>query len=157
MAVKKAANVNTDQVSADDQAALDILTGIIDQDARTYTMQKTLTIFGGKREGTFRFHYPTIGDRVKQGLLQSQFLGGVSPQVVDVVTFNLTYSMAFLASICDQMPQWFRFELMESQEELGEMFREVNEFVESFRRDDDEAADAAGGEDAAGEAAVANS
>lgn len=160
MAAKKTAGqtaLEQAAVKTDEQLRNEILTGLIDKDARTYTMNRTVTYGGTAREGTFRFHYPTLSDRLRQGILQSQLLGGKAPELFDMVTYNIAYSMSFLMSLSSQTPAWFRFEDMESTEELMDMFQEVNEFINSFRKDDELASDAAGGENAAGKETVANS
>ena len=132
-----------DPAVVEEQIQQEILTGIIDPDTRTYTMQKKITIGGEKRDGTFRFRYPTLLDRMRQGTIQARYLNGMNVQQVDIVTVNLAYTMAFLVSISEKLPAWFRFEEMESMDELQEMFREVDAFVNSFRGDDATASDAA--------------
>lgn len=154
MAVKKSADT---QDTAQEQAKLDVLSGIVDKEARTYTMQKTVAINGERREGMFVYHYPTVSDRIRQGIMQSQFLQGVPVESLDVVTYNIAYAMAFLASVTTQVPEWFRYEQMDSIDELQEMFVEVNDFVESFRSAYAAGADAASGKDAAGKEIVADS
>lgn len=156
-AAKKNPAPAAEPASAEQQATIDILTGIIDPEARTYTMQKTISIDGQQREGTFRFRYPTIADRLRQGVLQSRFLGGTPVASLDSATYSIAFAMSLLASISVDLPAWFKFEQMESVDELMEMYGEVNEFVGSFRRADAAGADAAGGEVAAGKKAVADS
>lgn len=117
-----------------EQKQLDILTGILDKEARTYTMQKKVSVNGEEREGTFVFRYPTVADRLRQGIIQSKFLGGTPIESLDIVTYNVAYAMSFLASVTLQKPDWFAYEIMDSVEELQSMFTEVDEFVRSFRR-----------------------
>lgn len=156
MATKKTTTIPEEKTAGtDDQLQAEILSGIIDPDTRTYTMQKDISIAGAKRTGTFRFRYPTIADRIRQGVLQSRFLGGVSVDSLDVVTYNIAYAMAFLASVSVQLPKWFKFEDMESVDELQEMFVEVNNFVDSFRRANESAAHAENSEISAGTETVA--
>lgn len=153
--VKKSAVSAEPKASAEEQAKVDILTGIVDRDTRTYTMQKTVTIGGQKREGTFKFRYPTLADRLRQGTMQARLVDGTSIDALDVVTFNLAFMMAYLSSVSVQLPPWFRFEDMESVDELQGMYAEVTAFVNSFRGNDAETADAAGGENTARQKALA--
>ena len=154
-AAKKNTSPAAEPAQAEEQAKIDVLSGLVDRDARTYTMQKTVTMNGAGREGTFRFRYPTVADRLRQGVLQSRFLGGTRVETLDVSTYNIAFAMSFLASISMELPPWFKYEQMESVEELLEMFEEVNAFVESFRRTDAAASNAGDSEDAAGAKAVA--
>lgn len=118
---------------AEEQKKIEILTGIVDPEARTYTMQKMVTMNGEEKEGTFVFRYPTVADRLRQGVIQSRLLGGTPVESLDIVTYNVAYATAFLASVTMQKPSWFTYENMESIEELQSMFTEVDEFVRSFR------------------------
>lgn len=156
MATKKTAANTTPEINADAQAKSDILAGIVDKDSRTYTMQKTVSIAGERREGTFQFRYPTIADRLRQGVLQSKFLGGVPVASLDATTYNVAYAMAFLASVSIKLPNWFKYEEMESLDEMLDMYAEVNEFVDSFRRTNAADTDASDSKVTAGEAAVEN-
>lgn len=132
-----------DPAVVEEQIQQEILTGIIDPDTRTYTMQKKITIGGEKRDGTFRFRYPTLGDMLRRGTLQARYLDGVSLESVDMATYNIAFCMSFLASVSVQLPPWFRYEAMESTDELRDMFEEVNAFVNSFRGNDAAASDVA--------------
>lgn len=157
MATKKTADSVQVQAPTEEQTTLDVLTGIIDKDTRMYTMNKRITIHGDRKEGTFRFRYPTVRDRLQQGVAQSRLLGGISVASVDVATYNIAFTMSFLMAIAEQLPPWFTFEAMESVDELLEMFTEVNAFINSFRPDDASDGHDSGSETAAGTKTVANS
>lgn len=96
-------------------------------------MRKTVSVDGKEREGTFVFRYPTLGNRLDQGVIQTKYLRGTPIDSLDLVTYNIAYAMSFLASITVRKPSWFAYENMDDADELQEMFGEVNEFVRSFR------------------------
>lgn len=137
------------------QEKQEILTGIINKDSRKYTFTRKVSIGGQEKEGTFTFRYPTVGDRLRQGIAQSALLEGRPIVGLDVVTYNIAYSISYLRSTMDSAPAWFDFEQMDNTDELLEMFREVEAFADTFRTKDDKTADAAGGKTAAGAKAVA--
>lgn len=129
----------------------EVLSGIIDNETKTYTFQKTMTINGGeKKDGTFKAKYMGVAARLRIGTLRAKFLDGAPAQSLDNLTDDIAYMMAYLTVALVEKPNWFSFEVLDEFPELRDLYREVYEFNQSFRRNDGTSADAGRGEDAAG-------
>lgn len=129
----------------------EVLSGIIDNETKTYTFQKTLTIGGGqKKNGTFKAKYMGVAARLRIGTLRAKFLDGAPVQSLDNLTDDIAYMMAYLTVSLVEKPNWFSFDVMDEFTELKDLYLEVYNFIQSFRYDDGTSADAGRGADAVG-------
>lgn len=110
-----------------------ILTGIIDSESKNYTFEKTLTMLGEKKTGTFTAHYMGIAARLRVGTIRAKLLDGAPSQSLDTLTDDIAYMMAYLSVALTKKPVWFDLEQMDDVKELREMYMEVYEFVQTFR------------------------
>lgn len=137
--------------AAENQKKQQVLTGVVDNESKTYTFNKTISINGGeKREGTFKAKYLGVTARLRIGTIRARLLDGAPAQSIDQITDDIAYMIAYLTVALVETPKWWNFDLLDDFIELREMYVEVNEFITSFRHNDGAGTNAGSGEDAAG-------
>lgn len=128
-----------------------VLTGVIDNESKTYTFNKTITLMGGeKREGTFKAKYMGVTARLRIGTIRAKLLDGAPAQSVDQLTDDIAYMIAYLTVALVETPRWWSYDALDEFTELREMYMEVYEFIQSFRHNDGASADAGHSTDADG-------
>lgn len=112
---------------------LDILTGVIDPESKTYSFEKTISVQGEKLTGTFTAKYMGITARLRLGTLRAKLLDGAPSQSVDVLTDDIAYMIAYLTVALIKVPKWWNYDHLDEVEDLQAMYEEVNAFMRSFR------------------------
>ena len=121
----------------EEQRKQQVLTGVIDNESKTYTFSKTVTINGGeKREGVFKAKYMGVVARLRIGTIRAKLLDGAPAQSVDQITDDIAYMIAYLTVTLVETPKWWSYDVLDEFTELREMYMEVYEFIQSFRYDD---------------------
>lgn len=134
-----------------------ILSGIIDNESKTYTFnQKIHTMDGQVREGTFKAKYMGVSARLRIGTIRAKLLDGAPASSMDVLTDDLAYMIAYLTVALIELPSWFRYDDMEEISELRDMYKEVSEFMNSFRKGHDSNTNAGDSADTSGEENMEN-
>ena len=118
---------------AKDQDKLDVLTGIIDQNSKTYSFNRTMTLGGKKQTGTFVAKYLGITARLRLGVIRAKLLDGAPNQSVDTLTDDLAYMIAYLNVALIKFPPWGNYDNLDSIEELRDLYLEVYNFMTKFR------------------------
>ena len=118
---------------AKDQDKLDVLTGIIDQNSKTYSFNRTMTLGGKKQTGTFVAKYLGITARLRLGVIRAKLLDGAPNQSVDTLTDDLAYMIAYLNVALIKFPPWWNYDNLDSIEELRDLYLEVYNFMTKFR------------------------
>lgn len=136
---------------AKDQDKLDVLTGIIDQNSKTYSFNRTMTISGKKQTGTFVAKYLGITARLRLGVIRAKLLDGAPNQSVDTLTDDLAYMIAYLNVALIKFPPWWNYDNLDSLEELRNLYLEVYNFMTKFREQNEASANAGSSTTPAGE------
>ena len=136
---------------AKDQDKLDVLTGIIDQNSKTYSFNRTMTLGGKKQTGTFVAKYLGITARLRLGVIRAKLLDGAPNQSVDTLTDDLAYMIAYLNVALIKFPPWWNYDNLDSLEELRDLYLEVYNFMTKFREQNEASANAGSGTAPAGE------
>ena len=108
---------------------------ITDREARTCTFTKNYKIHGKNKTGTFTFKYPSLVDRMQIGVARAKLIDGASEQSLDRVTSDLTYMIAYIGKLCVKQPSWFNLNALEEFDVIQDLFKEVSDWVVSFRQD----------------------
>ncbi|QKE56372.1 tail assembly protein [Bacillus phage YungSlug] len=104
---------------------------------RTLTTQIDLTDINPAYVGTFKFHHPTVLERMQIGVMKTNMLGGMP--ATDVLTDNIAHMTAILSYACDEMPNWFKVDEIYDYEVLDRVYEVYNEWYGSFRKSSGEA------------------
>ena len=110
-----------------------ILSGIIDEESKTYSFEKEIHVNGQLMKGTFVAKYMGVAARLRIGTLRAKLLDGAPSQSVDTVTDDIAYMIAYLTVALVKVPSWWNYDELDEIKELREMYQEVYEFVQSFR------------------------
>lgn len=110
-----------------------ILSGIIDNESKTYTFEKSVTLGGVKRNGSFTAKYMGVADRLRIGTIRAKLLDGAPSQSVDTLTDDIAYMIAYLQVALTKTPSWWSFDMLDDISDLRELYMEVYNFVQSFR------------------------
>lgn len=137
---------------ANDQDKMDVLAGIIDQDSKTYSFTRTLTVSGKKQTGTFTAKYMGITARLRLGTLRAKLLDGAPTQSIDPLTDDIAYMIAYLNVALIKFPPWWNYDNLDSIEELRDMYLEVYNFMRKFREQNETGTNAERGSIPAGAA-----
>ena len=114
----------------------DILTGIIDNESKTYTFDKEISVGNKKQKGTFVAKYMGVAARLRIGVIRARLLEGAPQNSLDPIADDIAYMIAYLTVALVKTPAWFSYEEMDEIGELRGLYQEVNEFVKSFRGND---------------------
>lgn len=129
----------------------EILSGIIDNESKTYTFEKTLSVNGGeKKSGKFVAKYMGVAARLKIGTIRAKLLDGAPSASLDNLTDDIAYIMAYLTVALVEKPSWFSFDAIDDFVELRGVFMEVDTFIGSFRQNHGTNTDAGRGSAASG-------
>ena len=91
-----------------------------------------LTVPSGERfEGTFEMHRPTIGERIRIGVLEAQKLGGLGN--VDMVTAGLAHMLATLEVVVDKAPVWWKPEELRDLEVVQAVWQAYVDRLQEFQ------------------------
>lgn len=83
-------------------------------------------------KGTFKFHHPTVFDRLQIGITKTQLLQGFEGSV-DVITDNIAHMTATLTYVLDESPEWFKINEIYDYEILDRVYETYNTWYRSFR------------------------
>lgn len=86
--------------------------------------------------GQFRFHVPTIHDRISIGLTKARMSGGLPASALDAATDELLEVAAYLSVVLDDSPIWAKPANLLSitdPQVLGAIYNEVAGYERRFR------------------------
>ena len=134
----------------------EILTGIIDNESKTYTFNKTMSVQGERKTGTFKTKFLGVTARLRIGTIRAKLLEGAPQQSVDTLTDDLAFMIAYLTVSLIQVPSWWDYDKLDEISELREVYMEVYEFNQTFRNQNDESSNVGYSSDAIGEETMEN-
>lgn len=100
---------------------------------RTHTVQLDFTHINPEYVGTFKFHHPTLMERMQIGVLKSQLLNGLEGKV-DILTDNIAHMAATLEYVLDEKPEWFNADTLYDYEILETVYDEYIKWINTFRK-----------------------
>lgn len=110
-----------------------ILAGVIDNESKTYTFEKTITIRGEQKKGTFTAKYIGVAGRLRIGAIRAKLLEGAPAQSLDALTDDIAYMIAYLTVALIKVPTWWNYEELDEVSDLNNVYMEVYNFTQSFR------------------------
>ena len=134
----------------------EILTGIVDNESKTYTFNKTMSVQGERKTGTFKTKFLGVTARLRIGTIRAKLLEGAPQQSVDTLTDDLAFMIAYLTVSLIQVPSWWDYDKLDEISELREVYMEVYEFNQTFRNQNDESSNVGHSSDAIGEETMEN-
>lgn len=134
----------------------EILTGIIDNESKTYTFEAEVSIEGETKKGTFTAKYMGVAARLRIGTLRAKLLEGAPAPSLDGLTDDIAYMIAYLTVACTKTPIWWDYEKLDNVEDLQKVYMEVYKFVNSFREGNGTSTNVGNSENAVGEEIVAD-
>lgn len=108
--------------------------GLVNGSRKTTTVDVDCTDVDPAYIGKFKFHYPSLVERVKIGTDQANMLNGLPKQSIDVQTNNIAYASAILMNVVDYCPNWFKLNQIGDPSVLYKVFNAYSEWVDSFRQ-----------------------
>jgi len=100
--------------------------------ANSWTFDLDLKVSSGEEfKGNFTLHRPTIGERIRIGVLEAQKLGGLAN--VDIYICNLTHMVATLEIIVDKSPVWWKPEEIRDLEVVQAVFQNYLDRLQEFQ------------------------
>lgn len=128
-------NTTRQAIKADKQEKQNqILAGIIDNESKTYTFEKTISVANEKKTGQFTAKYMGVASRLRIGTIRAKLLEGAPSQSVDTLTDDIAYMIAYLTVALIKTPSWWNYDELDDIEELKDMYMEVYNFIQSFRQ-----------------------
>lgn len=119
-----------------EQQKTEILTGIIDNESKTYTFEHSVSIETERKAGTFTAKYMGVAARLRIGTIRAKLLDGAPEQSVDQLTDDIAYMIAYLQVALIKTPTWWNYELLDDVADLRDIYMEVFAFMQSFRTSD---------------------
>lgn len=99
---------------------------------RTHSKHMSFTDIDESYVGTFKFHHPTLIERMQIGVIKTQLLQGMEG-VVDVLTDNIAHMTATLEVVLDEAPEWFKMDAIYDYQILDAVYEEYIQWYNSFR------------------------
>lgn len=141
---------------AEQEQQVNILSGILNNETKTYTFEKTLSVGGQQKSGSFTAKYMGVGARLKLGSLRAKLLDGAPTQSLDVLTDDIAYMIAYLTVALTDTPSWFNYDDLDNISDLRGLYMEVYNFVNSFRGQNAKNSDVGDSSTASGQETVGN-
>lgn len=135
-------------MAKNDNEKLEVLSGVIDRDSKTYSFKKSLSVEGVKQEGTFVARYMGIGARLKLGTIRAKLLEGAPIDSVDTMTDDIAYMIAYLSVALVKTPKWFNYDNIDEYQDLRDLYMEVYNFMTNFRTKNEQDTNAGSSKDA---------
>lgn len=124
------------------QDQINTLTGIIDNDSKTYSFEASAMVAGEKKTGSFTAKYMGVSARLRLGTIRAKLLDGAPQQSVDSLTDDIAYMIAYLTVALVKAPKWWNYDQIDDVVDLRNIYMEVFKFMQSFRGQNDGSADA---------------
>ena len=119
----------------EEQKKTEVLTGIIDNESKTYTFEKSISVGGIRRTGSFTAKYMGVAARLRIGTIRAKLLDGAPSESVDTLTDDIAFMIAYLQVALVKTPTWWNFDQLDEISDLKETYMEVYNFIQSFRAD----------------------
>lgn len=116
-----------------EQQKHDILSGIIDNESKTYTFEQTVSVGNERKTGTFTAKYMGVAARLRIGTIRAKLLDGAPAQSIDTLTDDIAYMIAYLQVALIKTPNWWSYDMLDDIADLKNVYMEVYKFVQSFR------------------------
>jgi len=97
---------------------------------QTFTIVKEVPS-GERFEGTFTVHRPTVGERIRIGVIEAQEIAGLNN--VDLMTSGLARMVATLDVVVDKFPLWWKPRELRDLEVIQEVYGKYISFLDSFQ------------------------
>lgn len=113
----------------------DLVVGIQQGRRRTHAVEIDLSHIDPEYVGTFKFHHPSLMEKVEIGTIKAQLLKGLPQGSIDVIADNIAHMTATLQVVLDVYPKWFTLDLnqMYDYEILDTVYEEYAKWYNSFR------------------------
>lgn len=128
-----------------------ILTGIVDQESKTYTFEASVSVQGTIQTGTFKAKYMGVAARLRVGTIRAKLLDGAPAASVDALTDDIAYMIGYLTVALTSVPKWWNYDLIDDVNDLKKLYLEVYEFTKSFRGHDDTSSNVGDSSDTSGQ------
>lgn len=112
---------------------MEVLAGIVDNESKTYTFEKEISVEGEKKKGTFTVKYMGVAARLRLGTIRAKLLEGAPSQSVDPLTDDIAYMIAYLTVSLTKAPNWWNYDRIDDVSDLREVYMEAYKFMRSFR------------------------
>lgn len=114
----------------------ELVLGVQQGKRRTHTVEIDLSHIDPEYVGTFKFHHPSLMEKVEIGTIKAQLLKGLPQGSIDVIADNIAHMAATLQVVLDVYPKWFTLDLtqMYDYEVLDAVYEEYAQWYESFRK-----------------------
>jgi len=100
---------------------------------RVHSKQMDFTQYDAEYVGTFKFHHPSVMERMQIGVLKAQMLQGLEGRV-DVITDNIAHMSSTLEVVMEENPTWFVLSDISDYEILDGVYEEYVQWYNSFRK-----------------------
>jgi hypothetical protein len=87
---------------------------------------------GDPFHGKFTVHRPTVGEHLRIGVSEANYLGGLTN--VDIQTAMLARMVATLEVVVDKSPDWWKPREMRDVEVVQEVYDKVMTYLRQFQR-----------------------
>lgn len=108
--------------------------GLVNGSRKTKVVSVDCTDINEGYIGKFKFHYPSLVERVKMGTDQANMLNGLPRESIDNMTNDIAYASSILMNVIDYCPDWFKLNQIGDPEVLFRVFKAYADWVDSFRQ-----------------------
>lgn len=133
-----------------------ILSGVVDNESKTYSFEKEISMGGVRKKGTFVARYLSVTGRLRIGTLRAKLLDGAPSQSVDTLTDDIAYMIAYLTVALSKVPSWWSYDEIDEISDLKDLYMEVYKFNQSFRGQNDIPSNAGDSSDTSSQETVEN-
>jgi hypothetical protein len=101
------------------------------RNTHTFKIDKRMP-YGATYEGTFTIHRPTVGEKMKIGVLEAMELGGMNN--IDNLVSGLAHIVATLDVIIDDHPIWWEPRKLRDVEVIQAVWEEYINYLNEFQK-----------------------
>lgn len=109
---------------------------LVNERKHTFTIKGVVQ--GEAVSGEFTAHYPSLKDEIRIQSALSQLISGADLEYFPARVYDFAYSIAYLSVVLDETPEWFVIDKIDDQQVIIDVYKEVVDFINSFRRKDED-------------------
>lgn len=116
---------------------------LVNERKHTFTIEAVVQ--GEAVSGEFTAHYPSLKDEIRIQSALSQLISGADLDYFPTRVYEVAYAIAYLGVVLDETPEWFVIDKIDDEQVIYDVYKEVVDFINSFRgKDEDRSAEGTG-------------
>lgn len=94
-------------------------------------------------KGQFKCKYPSVLDEIQIEVQSSNLIREANPSTLSNATYDVSYMIAYNNVLLEEKPQWYDLDILDNYQIIIEVYNEIKNFVDNFRKGNEQSTDSA--------------